>query len=51
MSAPQKFFQMLAPSALFRTRHVPPPQTKFLDPPPAGPTFNLTHATPLTVGR
>jgi len=32
-----------------RSRHVPP-KTKFLDPPPAGLTFNLTHATPLTTG-
>jgi len=31
-----------------RARHVRP-QMKFLDPPPAGPTFNLTKATPMDV--
>jgi len=32
----------------YRARHVPL-QTKFLHLPPAGPTFNLTHVTPLYI--
>jgi len=50
VSSPEKFSNV-GPFRSFPHSPCPPPQTKFLDPPPAGPTFNLTHVTPLGVTR